>query len=235
MQVGQNGKCRKPTKDSTITVPSPTNSSARLPLIDGKTLIKNVKAWANKLQDHHWGAGRKWYQHANQLCQILATETETPLRNVCGVLASLSPQVSWEVNIRSCEAIVRDGQIDKGYTGYRINVDKALQCLVDDPENVLGGFKVLAFYRNILDPLRSVDVTVDTHIGRIVFDTMRLDTKQQNFLFSKNGNAMIQQAIQKEANKRKVRPHVLQASLWVCARELAQAKADKDQLPLYVK
>lgn len=204
-------------------------------MIEQKTIARNVKQWTAKLQAHHWDAGYKWYKHAHQLCQVLSEETKTPLRNVCGVLAALSPQVSWEVNIRSCEAIVRDGEIDKGYTGYRINVSKALQCLVDNPADVLKGYKVLAFYFNILNPKESNEVTVDTHIGRIVFNEMSLESRQQNYLFSKNGNKQIQEAIQKEAKRNKVRPHVLQAALWVCVRELAQMKADKDQLPLYIK
>ena len=200
-----------------------------------KDLARNVKRWAAKLQEHHWQAGKAWYKHANQLCQVLSTETEVPLRNVCGVLAALSPQVSWDVNITSCESVVRLGEIDLGYTGYKINVEKSYRCLTTEPLEVLGGLKVLAFYHNILDPLKSNDVTVDTHIGRVLFDKMSLEPNEVSYLFSKRGNLEAQEAIQRESKKHRVRPHVLQASLWVCVRELAKARADKDQLPLYIK
>ncbi len=196
---------------------------------------KNVAKWTEKLQTHHWEQGRTWYKHAHQLCKTLSEETKLPLPNVIGVLAALSPQVSWDVNIQSCESIVRHHVIDDGYTGYTTNVAKALQCLISDPLSVLGGAKVLAFYYNILDPLTSMEVTIDTHIGRVLFDTMTLDKKQISAIFSKKGNVVAQQALQKVAKKKRVLPHVLQASLWVCVRALAQAKADKDQLPLYVK
>lgn len=198
-------------------------------------LLRNVKRWSAKLQEHHWQAGQAWYKHAHQLCVALREETGTPLANVCGVLAALSPQVSWDVNIRSCEFVVRTGKIDSGYTGYKMNVGKARRCLTTEPLEVLGGLKVLAFYHNILDPLKSDDVTVDTHIGRVLFDKMSLESNEVSYLFSKRGNLEAQEAVQKEAKKRRVKPHVLQASLWVCVRELALARANKDQLPLYIK
>lgn len=198
-------------------------------------LLINIRKWSEKLQEHHWQAGRTWYKHANQLCVALSEETGAPLANVCGVLAALSPQVSWDVNIRSCEAVVRLGKIDKAYTGYKANVEKAYACLMADPLEILGGLKVLAFYKNILDPVSSEDVTIDTHIGRVLFDKMSLESNEVSYLFSKRGNLEAQEVIQKESRRHKVRPHVLQAALWVCVRELAQARADKDQLPLYIK
>lgn len=198
-------------------------------------LLSNVRKWCEKLQEHHWQAGTVWYKHANQLCIALSEETGTPLANVCGVLAALSPQVSWDANIRSCEAVVRMGKIDKAYTGYKANVEKAYLCLSVDPLEILGGLKVLAFYKNILDPASSEDVTIDTHIARVLFDKMSLESNEIAYVFSKRGNIEAQVAVQKEAKKRRVKPHVLQASLWVCVRELAQARADKDQLPLYIK
>jgi hypothetical protein len=204
-------------------------------LPSSKELVRNVKRWTAKLQEHHWQAGKAWYNHAHQLCRVLSNETEIPLKNVCGILAALSPQVSWDTNIASCEAIVRTGKIDKAYTGYKVNVEKAYLCLSVDPLEVLGGLKVLAFYHNILDPLKSDDVTVDTHIGRVLFDKMYLESNEVSYLFSKRGNLEAQEAIQRESKKHRVRPHVLQAALWVCVRELAQARADKDQLPLYIK
>ena len=204
-------------------------------LPSAQELTCNIKRWTAKLQDHHWQAGKAWYKHANQLCQSLRDETGLELRNVCGVLAALSPQVSWDVNIRSCESIVRTGKIDKTYTGYKANVEKAYNCLTGDPLEILGGLKVLAFYHNILDPIASNDVTVDTHIGRVLFDKMSLESNEVSYLFSKRGNLEAQEAIQRESKRYRVRPHVLQAALWVCVRELAQARADKDQLPLYIK
>ena len=200
-----------------------------------ETFTQNVKDWVDRIRNDHWQQGKVWYTHANQLCRTLSDDTQTPLDSVVGVLAALSPQVSWDVNITSCESIVKDGIIDPGYTGYKINVDKALQCLVSPPLDVLGGRKVIAFYHNILDPTKSQEVTIDTHIGRVLYDNLDLTAKQIRYIFSKTGNELAQEAVRKVAKKLKTIPHVLQASLWVCVRELTQARADKNQLSLYVK
>lgn len=200
-----------------------------------KEFIPNVKTWVDKLQPCHWSQGKTWYKQAHQLCSVLSEETQTPLENVVGILAALSPQVSWNVNITSCESIVKTGVIDPGYTGYKTNVEKALQCLVSPPIEVLGGKKVLAFYHNILNPKTSQDVTIDTHIGRVLYDKMELTDKETRYIFSKKGNEEAQEAIRKVSKSVRVIPHVLQASLWVCVREIAQARADKNQLSLYIK
>lgn len=196
---------------------------------------KNVNDWIDRLQPHHWEQGKTWYKHAHQQCRHLSEDTGTPLENVCGIMSALSPQVSWEVNLTSCEAVVRDGKINDGYTGYGINVAKAYQCLMSPPLNVLKGPKVLAFYHNILDPNNSLDVTVDTHIGRVLYDSLTLTRGQQSSLFNKPINSLAQVTIQKYAKKKRVIPHVLQASLWVCVREKVRSKVDKNQLPLYIK
>lgn len=195
----------------------------------------HVREWVERIQPHHWQEGTTWYKQASQFCRALSEETGTPFKNVCGVLAALSPQVSWEVNLASCESIVRYAEIDRGYTGYHINVEKALQCLTFEPLTVLRGAKVIAFYHNIVSPLTDLHVTIDTHMGRIFFDTMQLTAKQQAFLFSKKGNSVMQAVLQKVAKRKRVKPHVLQAALWTCVREKVQARADKDQLPLYIK
>lgn len=201
----------------------------------GDELKRNVQAWIDKLQEHHWQDGKVWYKHANQLCQNLSTETGLALENVCGILAALSPQVSWNINIRSCESIVRTGKIDKDYTGYKANVEKAYLCLSGNPLDILGGQKVRAFYSNILDPTKSTDVTIDVHMGRVLFDKMSLESGEESYIFSKRGNLEAQALIQHEAKRKRVKPHVLQAALWVCVREVARAHANKDQLPLYIK
>jgi hypothetical protein len=200
-----------------------------------KVFRTNIEQWLDVLRPDHWEHGKTWYRQAHQLCLNLSNETNLELRSVCGVMAALSPQVSWEVNIASGESVVRAGKIDKGYTGYSSNVEKAYDCLLYEPLDILKGFKVVAFYHNILDPFSSIEVTVDTHMGRVLFDKLTLEEKDQRYIFSKKGNHEAQEAIRAIAKKKQVLPHVLQASLWVCVREMTQKHSEKQQLDLYVK
>ncbi len=196
---------------------------------------RNTRTWVEKIRDDHWQDGRNWYKHAYQFCKTLSDDTGLPLENVAGIVAALSPQVSWSVNCYSAEQVVRYAQIDKGYTGYHINVEKAYQCLTADPLTVLGGQKVLAFYFNILNPTRGDHVTIDTHIARVLFDTLDLTKEQISFIFSKKGNSLAQECLKNVATQHKVNPVALQAALWLCVREYTMKKVNKDQLSLYIK
>lgn len=200
-----------------------------------ETFERNVETWFDKIKAEHWESGHAWYKQARQFAKHLSEDTGLPLENVAGVIAALSPQVSWEVNCYSAESVVRYAQIDKGYGGYYSNVEKAYQCLTAHPLKVLGGAKVLAFYHNILNPHAPDHVTIDTHIARILFDTLDLTDQQVSYIFSKRGNSLAQQCLRKVALQRNVNPVALQAALWLCVREYTQNRVNKDQLDLYAK
>lgn len=200
-----------------------------------ETFERNIENWLDKVKAEHWESGHVWYKQAHQFAKHLSEDTGLPLENVAGVIAALSPQVSWEVNCYSAESVVRYAQIDKGYTGYSINVEKAYQCLTAHPLKVLGGAKVLAFYHNILNPHAPDHVTIDTHIARVLFDTLELTDQQISYVFSKRGNSLAQQCLRKVASQRHVNPVALQAALWLCVREYTQNRFNKDQLDLYIK
>lgn len=196
---------------------------------------KNIKAWVKRLRPDHKEDGARWYITAHRYCLQLSEETKTPLPSVVGILAALSPQVSWEVNLASTKAILHDGKIDKGYTGYSINVEKALDCLLYPPEDILKGEKVKAFFDNVLRPRHSKAVTIDIHMGRILYDTLNLTSQQASAIFRKTINHDAQEAVRLQAKRLKTRPLELQAALWLCVREMVQRKANVDQLDLYCK
>lgn len=196
---------------------------------------QNVEVWFDKVKAEHWESGKAWYKQAYQFTKYLSEDTGLPLENVAGVIAALSPQVSWETNCYSAESVVRYAQIDKRYGGYYANVEKAYQCLTAHPLKVLGGAKVLAFYHNILNPHSPEYVTVDTHIARVLFDTLTLTNQQISYIFSHKGNSLAQQCLRKVASQHKVNAVALQAALWLCVREYTQNRVNKDQLDLYIK
>lgn len=103
-------------------------------------------------------AGRDWYADAQRTAARIGPDIVTG----AGVLAALSPQTSWPRNIELAERAFRED----GATGQTSdNVSKANRILYGhaSPLDVLGGNKVRAFYRAILDPSDPDPVVIDRH------------------------------------------------------------------------
>jgi hypothetical protein len=81
-----------------------------------------------------------------------------------GIIAALSPNTRWEVNIAAAAEFYRDQS-----ASLHVYTQMAKATLIyggAEPVDVLRGPKELAFYRNISDPAGSTAVTVDRHAAR---------------------------------------------------------------------
>ncbi len=129
-----------------------------------------------------------WYGRAHELATAWSGAFGQPVRVVAGVLAITSPQTSWTRNRLDAHtilvaehqhpevpvAILADRLLDASYAGGSLLtqpkriIEAALHMLrTHDVSSYLGrGPKVRSFYSNILDPVGSTDVTVDTHMIR---------------------------------------------------------------------
>jgi len=102
--------------------------------------------------------GRRWYPQARETAFLISDQEH--LRFTAGVLAALSPGISWAHNVRAARALYAG----RGCTGYGPNVAKARRILRgEEPETVLSGPKVTAFYRLIRDGGNWTDVCIDGH------------------------------------------------------------------------
>jgi hypothetical protein len=110
--------------------------------------------------------GLNWYTAAYAQAVFLADYYGTySTTQVAGVLAALSPQVSWKRNVELAESAIvshLSGLPITGQTGD--NCNKA-QAILDggEPLEVLGGMKVRAFYMCILAKGDTDHVCVDRH------------------------------------------------------------------------
>lgn len=107
-------------------------------------------------------AGAAWYDTARQTLQEIADEFGLTLRQVAGVTAVLSPSLSWDQNLTATRELLA------GHTsrGYGFNVEKAkLIVQGKDPDNIVSGPKVWAFYQNLMR-LNSASPVIDRHMLR---------------------------------------------------------------------
>lgn len=198
-----------------------------------KSYYANLSHWIEKALPIHHEQGRKWYFAAHDIIQALAQEHS--VSQVSGAMAALSPQVSWPINIVACVSLVETGKV-MNYTGYKTNVDKAKACLSShDPLEILGGLKVRAFYDNLYRPYESLAATVDTHMVRASLNTLNPSNQQINYHFSKVGNALVQDALQRVAQDHKILPHMAQATIWLAVKHELLPFMQRNQLQLYNK
>jgi len=135
------------------------SASSKYPLPGHETMVQNIVSAWDKATDYH-SHGREWYESAHTYLAGLATVYNTPLANVAGITAVLSPSVSWDINLLETEQVLLDNR-DFRYRAYRENVDKAFAVRGGDLSRIRGP-KVIAFATLLLHP-RAHTVVVDRH------------------------------------------------------------------------
>lgn len=118
--------------------------------------VENILNTFEEATAQQQAEGMLWYAEAHELAASLSSNTAT----AAGVIAALSPMMSWTRNV----ALAKKAFADLRASGaLGLSVKRANQILDGaDPLDVLGGDKVRSFYLNILDP-QGDDVTVDRH------------------------------------------------------------------------
>lgn len=130
-------------------------------------LVRNILANYDAADSAMVAEGMLWYQSALADCESLAIQYGFTTAQACGIVAALSPNLRWEYNIRAAHQIIAGGVTQ----AYPANEYKARRIIAGElPEDVLGGLKVNAFYRNILNGGMDDGVTIDGHAFNAAFD-----------------------------------------------------------------
>ncbi|HKZ21139.1 MAG TPA: hypothetical protein VJQ57_13645 [Acidimicrobiia bacterium] len=121
--------------------------------------VRNIRSVWFMASDIQLATGRNWYPEAHATARLLA---DGDVRTGAGLLAALSPQTAWWLNVElACEAY------EAGTAGRHTgdSCSKANRILAgEDPVDVLPmGRKTGHFYRAILDPSDAGAVCVDRH------------------------------------------------------------------------
>jgi len=162
--------------------------------------------------------GLRWYEAAKLECTNLARRNGISLRQAVGIVAALSPRVNWGRNVIAAQNLVRGLPGE----GFGANKSKAFKILEGaDPDDILGGDKVTAFFSNILRPLTSTAVTIDRWAIRVTLGSQDWSTKVNT--------PTAKQYLQLGSEYREaaalvgLRPLELQAITWVTIKRLCGA------------
>lgn len=191
-----------------------------------------------------------WYGRAHELATAWAGTFALPVRVVAGVLAITSPQTSWTRNrqdahtilVAECQhwsvptPILAERILDAQHNGGALTtqprrvLENALQMIrtFNVAEYLGKGPKVRSFYSNILDPVGSTDVTVDTHMIRALLGDPDMESSGALYKASLGCKApqrkadgytdglypYFAQAIKDAARALELLPHQAQAIAW---------------------
>lgn len=162
--------------------------------------------------------GMAWYATANAAADAIGARYGLPRHAAAGIIAALSPRQQWAANVRAAErvaAAAANGDAAPPKVGLGSNVAKAWRIANgEDPDSVLGGPKVRAFYANITGDLRAV--TVDVWAARAAYG--RADAPVP----AGRRYARLADAYRAVADSLGVAPRDLQAAVWVHVRGAAQ-------------
>jgi hypothetical protein len=179
-------------------------------------VIDNMKHVYQKCNNDDILQGKGWYKNANLFALYLSKKYNVKVIKVSGIISALSPQKSWEINMKITEEFLEtDGKVT-GHT--KLQSDKARNILynLDSKENIencLSGLKTVNFFNNILNPKFQDYVTVDRHHIYLStrHDIQNCTPKQYNLI---KENTII---FAKELN---IVPSELQSILWVCWKRI---------------
>lgn len=168
---------------------------------------------------------KQWYLDANAFAQELSLKYRISLDKCAGIIASLSPAISWEQNKIDAEMLAQlydlnlhnEALTHHRFSTYSRNVLKAIEILNQDKQPIVHfsnpkcGFKTRYFYLNILEPKKVTGVTIDRHAVAIASGSNK---SYKAGLTPKQYRDYADQYIQiaKEFN---MMPHELQAVTWV--------------------
>ena len=169
--------------------------------------------------------GVEWYERAKRISDIVAKDTGLHINTVIGVMAALSPNNNWKINIRNtqdmCRAWINGDDLDDfKVSTYGPNKLKAWSMLEDnlieddDILTRLNGQKTRSFYSNI----RGLDeVTIDGHALNIARG-VRINLTDDKTNIGKRLYRELQAAYVRAAKRVGIQPHELQAITWTTWR-----------------
>lgn len=144
-----------------------------------KSQVKNIIDMFHLSLPREKNEGANWYLSAHKYAKELSIKYNKDLFVVSGIIAALSPGITWEQNKIDAETFLRHKKakkkIDKAYfSTYGPNVLKAVKIYkatnLQDVHKILRGkvgFKTANFFVNIFCPNYDKAVTVDRHAYKI--------------------------------------------------------------------
>jgi len=162
-----------------------------------------------------WREGSRWYPQANAIASNLGATIGRDVRAGAGIIAALSPQAHWDLNVRQATDLCEGREIANTFS----RLGKAQEILEgSNPSQVLGGTKERAFYHSIGDPSGCRTACIDRHMLRIA---LALETHDEIKLWGQRSQVpeRISDAIGKIADRHNLSVPTVQAIIWTVVRD----------------
>lgn len=157
--------------------------------------------------------GREWYHTANQIAEFMA---EGDVRRGAGVIAALSPQKAWPLNMTMARRAFEAGHATGHVQDAMIKVAKIMAGA--DPAEVLPmTLKTGNFFRTIVDPEDPDAVVIDRHAHDVAVG-QRYGIINRG-LHNKNRYATLAHAYREAARVLEELPSTVQAITWIVQSE----------------
>jgi hypothetical protein len=181
-----------------------------------KTCVNNIL----KMMKQSNEADASWYGTAYRWAHNFGDEHNISPIKVCGIIAALSPQKSWEENLRITQTFITEGKSyhTKAMTAKAKAIIELPDWALSNPTeicNILNGSKITSFFLNIYDFNLSGAVTIDRHAVEIAVGKKLSDHRMtaNQYLFFENCYKVA------SLNSRFL-PHQIQAMTWETWRVL---------------
>jgi hypothetical protein len=161
--------------------------------------------------------GRNWYRNARARIAKIAALNDIPLENACGIVAVLSPQVEWSLNLRIAKRFIESkGKVRSA--GFRVSYRKAWKCLKGDL-SVIKGPKVYRFFQTLLNPDFPEPVIDSQMLGAYwAGNTERRDIIR--FMSSERNLSKVREDIETLAKEKGEKVSAVQAIIWLTFKRL---------------
>lgn len=124
--------------------------------------------------------GRSWYATARDAAVEL---DPTDPERAAAVIAVLSPRVSWDRNVK----LAADAYAGRPLACLKRNAEKAMTLVNGaDPEEIVSGEKVRAFWRAIVNPTDARAIVIDRHAIDVAYGEV-MDDERRGKILGKRG------------------------------------------------
>lgn len=160
--------------------------------------------------------GHAWYSAAHDFALELDPNN---LERAAGVIAALSPRLSWELNMRQAQQAYLLGEATGGLGHSCRSATRILRG--EHWTEVLRGPKVRAFAASIIDPHDSGAVVIDRHALSIALGRQVTEIEQSRILGRKGAHEVYGDAYRWAAQRVAATATTTQATTWLVWRERA--------------
>jgi hypothetical protein len=178
--------------------------------------VARVDGWLTAATAKDLADGLAWYDRARAMAEEMSAGSGLSARHCAGVIAALSPRCQWATNVEAARRMISAavaGQPEPVVAGTLANRAKAWRIARgEEPDAVLSGPKVRAFYANIMGDLESV--TIDVWTARAV------EGRDHPHAPVRRRYELCAQAFRRAGERRGIAPRDAQAAVWTVYRRV---------------